>query len=109
MTGGIKVTLILDLPSDVDERLQQDADRKGIPKESLAIDIIARSVGSLENESSFWSPESFESLARKQGVEPIRDFQEWLANLPDIEGANELAERVTAARQERRELEKTRP
>ena len=102
------MTLILDLPGDVDERLQQDADRKGIPKESLAIDIIARSVGSQE-EASFWTPGSFESLARKQRVEPIRDFQGWLANLPDVEGADELADRVTAARQERREIERTHP
>ena len=107
------MTLILDLPIDVDEQLQQDADRKGIPKELLAVDIIARSVGASsevrEKEPGFWSSQSFESLARKQGVEPIRDFRAWLANLPDIEGADELAERVTAARQERREIERTHP
>ena len=107
------MTLILDLPRDVDERLQRDADRKGVAKESLAVDIIARSVRASaetqEAESSFWSRQSFESLARAQGVEPVADFQQWLASLPEIEGAEELAERIADARRERRDADRARP
>lgn len=34
------MTLVLNLPQDVDERLQRDAERKGVAKEALAVDII---------------------------------------------------------------------
>jgi hypothetical protein len=110
------MTLKLDLPRDVDERLQRDADRKGIAKEALAVDILTRSLnasagsaGTSTNgcaESDFWTPQSFESLVRAQGVKPIADFRSWLDSLPDIEGADELADQVEAARRERREQER---
>jgi hypothetical protein len=107
------MTLKLDLPRDVDERLQRDADRKGIAKEALAVDILTQSLnasaGSAEAgtngsaEADFWTPQSFESLVRAQGVKPITDLRSWLDSLPEVEGADELADQMKAARLTRRE------
>jgi hypothetical protein len=107
------VTLVLNLPQDVDERLQRDAEQKGVAKEALAVDIIARSVSSSDSQQeatySFWDRSSFEELATAQGIEPVRDFQQWLASLPKVEGADELVEHIEQARRERREVERSRP
>jgi hypothetical protein len=110
------MTLKLDLPRDLDERLQQDADRKGIAKEALAVDILTQSLnasaGSAEAgtngsaEADFWTPQSFESLVREQGVKPIADLRSWLDGLPEVEGADELADQVQTARRQRREQER---
>jgi len=106
------MTLVLSLPQDVDERLQLDADRKGVAKEELAVDIIARSVSKSSAPVpvyDFWSPVPFEALADAQGVEPVGDFKQWLASLPKVEGADELVEHIDQARRERREAERACP
>lgn len=105
------MTLVLNLPQDVDERLQRDAERKGIAKEELAAEIIARSVGESDAPGpvyDFWNPMSFEDLVRVQGVEPILDFEQWRASLPRIEGADELVKHVEESKRERRERERER-
>lgn len=106
------MTLVLSLPRDVDERLQRDAERKGVAKEDLAVDIIARSVSDSSASMpvyDFWAPLSFEDLATAQGIEPVRDFQRWLDSLPQVEGADELIHHIEQARRERREAERARP
>lgn len=57
---------------------------------------------------SFWQPVAFEELARRQGVEPISDFNSWLSSLPTIseEEADGFYDQLAASREERRELER---
>src|SRR5258708_6863929 len=93
-----------------------DADRKGVAKESLAVDIIVHSLGAKDGvlprvmngskKGDFWSSASFDLLALEQGVAPVDDFQKWLASIPEVEGADELAEQVESARRDRRTEER---
>jgi hypothetical protein len=48
-----------------------------------------------------WAPLSFEAHAKAQDVGPIRDFQEWMNNLPKVEIADELVSAIEASRGER--------
>lgn len=109
------MTLILDLPQDVDEQLQRKADRQGVAKEALAVDILARTLdGDAEptEESAigtaapdFWSSNIADSLIRPPGYKPVTDFDEWLRSLPTVEGVDELVRHIEDSRRERRELE----
>lgn len=112
------MTLILELPHTVEEHLQKQAKRSGVAKESLAIDLLTRSLADLGEPTSegttetanpnFWTSNMADSLIRPPGFTPVADFDEWLRNLPTIDDTDEFVKNLEESRRERREMERER-